>query len=194
LLAQSFLPVDAVALTHFHLDHWGDLVPWAWMRLGAGAPTPAPSLWIPPGGRDDLQAFTGRWGTPGMFELAFQVAEYSPQAPFVAAGFEIEAQSVAHYGFPAYGFRVKDVAGRVLGYSGDSAPCPGLRAVAAGADLFLCESTLASAEDDAVPRGHLSTEEALSLGDGRVLLTHRPASLPAPPGHAVAGDGLVVEI
>ena len=22
--------VDAIAITHFHLDHWGDLVPWVW--------------------------------------------------------------------------------------------------------------------------------------------------------------------
>ena len=22
--------VDAVVVTHFHLDHWGDLVPWVW--------------------------------------------------------------------------------------------------------------------------------------------------------------------
>ena len=22
--------IDAIAITHFHLDHWGDLVPWVW--------------------------------------------------------------------------------------------------------------------------------------------------------------------
>ena len=22
--------LDAIAITHFHLDHWGDLVPWVW--------------------------------------------------------------------------------------------------------------------------------------------------------------------
>jgi len=24
--------VSAAAITHFHLDHWGDLVPWAWLN------------------------------------------------------------------------------------------------------------------------------------------------------------------
>ena len=25
--------VDAIAITHFHLDHWGDIVPWVWGRM-----------------------------------------------------------------------------------------------------------------------------------------------------------------
>ncbi|HVH52379.1 MAG TPA: MBL fold metallo-hydrolase, partial [Gaiellaceae bacterium] len=25
---ESWPNVDAVVITHFHLDHWGDLVPW----------------------------------------------------------------------------------------------------------------------------------------------------------------------
>ena len=30
--------VDAVVITHWHLDHWGDLVPWVWGNLaGPGA-------------------------------------------------------------------------------------------------------------------------------------------------------------
>ena len=31
LREQSRWPeVDAIAITHWHLDHWGDLVPWVW--------------------------------------------------------------------------------------------------------------------------------------------------------------------
>jgi len=48
--------VDAVAITHFHLDHWGDLVPWIFgASFGPGREIPAPELWLPPGGRDKLQ-------------------------------------------------------------------------------------------------------------------------------------------
>ena len=25
--------VDAIAITHLHLDHWGDLIPWVWGSL-----------------------------------------------------------------------------------------------------------------------------------------------------------------
>ena len=37
--------IDAIVITHFHLDHWGDLVPWAFGGLfGAGREVPAPEL------------------------------------------------------------------------------------------------------------------------------------------------------
>ena len=82
----------------------------------------------------------------------------------------------------------------MLAYSGDSAPTQELADLAHGADLFLVEATLASGDSDGVPRGHLSAEEALAAADGPVLLTHRPAELPAPEGVSVAHDGLVVDI
>ncbi len=32
--------LDAIAVTHWHLDHWGDLVPWVWgSTLGPGQDT-----------------------------------------------------------------------------------------------------------------------------------------------------------
>src|SRR6478736_5962769 len=49
--------VDAIVITHFHLDHWGDVVPCVWGRmfgLGAGEP---PELWLQPGGHDVLRSF-----------------------------------------------------------------------------------------------------------------------------------------
>ena len=45
---------DAIAITHFHLDHWGDLVPWVWgwfHSTGLGRRPGHPELWVPPGGR-----------------------------------------------------------------------------------------------------------------------------------------------
>ena len=195
LLAAELLPVDAIAVTHFHLDHWGDLVPWAWMRLyGSNGSGPAPALWVPPAGIENLHVFASHWGTAGMFEAAFEIAEYSAGTSFEAAGFEIDAYPVEHYGFPAFGFRVTAPDGCVLGYSGDTAPCEGLTTIAAGADLFLCEATLSDADDDADPRGHLSADEAAAAGDGPLLLTHRPTELAVPADARRARDGQVVEV
>ena len=43
--------VDAIAITHFHLDHWGDLVPWVWGTFyGLGRGRAHPELWLPPDG------------------------------------------------------------------------------------------------------------------------------------------------
>lgn len=189
------LDVDAVAITHFHLDHWGDLVPWAWLAHHDATGVPRPELWLPPGGRRELETFAGEWGREGMFDRAFEVLEYDPTQAFAAAGFEVEPRRVRHYTLDAYGFRVTDRDyGRMLAYSGDSGPGEDLAELARGADLFVCEATLASGESDTDPRGHLSADEALAVADGPLLLTHRPIELPAPHGARVATDGLAVEV
>src|SRR5436305_1803537 len=50
--------VNAVVITHFHLDHWGDLVPWAFgTQFGPGrAVAPQPDLWVPAGGAEKILA------------------------------------------------------------------------------------------------------------------------------------------
>jgi ribonuclease BN (tRNA processing enzyme) len=128
-----------------------------------------------------------------MFTSAFVITEFPEGEPFEVAGFEVEAVRVEHYGMQAYGFRVAS-SGKLLAYSGDSAPTKELADIARGADLFLVEATLSSGDKDGTPRGHLSADEALAAADGPVLLTHRPFELSDPTGVDVAYDGLVVEI
>jgi ribonuclease BN (tRNA processing enzyme) len=186
--------VEAVAITHWHLDHWGDLVPWAWLKLfGPEEVRVRCTLWVPPNGIEELERFAGHWGNAGMFERAFELREFAPAQPFDAAGFSVEARRLPHYKVQAFGFRVS-ADGRELAYSGDSAPTEELAALAHGADLFVCEATLATSEHDGLPRGHLTAEEALAAADGPVLLTHRPIELPAPDGVPLASDGLTLDV
>jgi ribonuclease BN (tRNA processing enzyme) len=187
--------VDAIAITHFHLDHWGDLVPWAWLAAYGRVEPRHTELWLPPGGTEQLAKFASLWGNEGMFENAFDVREFEPGTRFEAGGFTVEARRVRHYALEAYGFRVTDPGtGAVLAYSGDAAPSEALSELAVGADLFLCEATLADGVTEGDPRGHSSAAEALAAASGPVLLTHRPAELAAPNGLAVASDGLVVAV
>src|SRR3954447_10662493 len=52
---ESWPDVDAIAITHFHLDHWGDLVPWVWgLKFGPAAELEPPEVWVPPGGIETL--------------------------------------------------------------------------------------------------------------------------------------------
>lgn len=185
--------VEAIAITHLHLDHWGDLVPWVWGSLfGPGRGTRT-RLFLPPGARDQLRPVLALLGGGDILERAFDVEEYEAGVPFEAAGLELRALRVEHYDMDAYGFRVRGDA--ELGYSGDSGPCGSLAEIASGADLFLCEATLERAEHDGPGRGHLDAREAAEAGTGakRVLLTHRPAELTAP-ADEVAYDGLVVSL
>ena len=187
LRANGGVHVEAMAITHFHLDHWGDLVPWAWLNAYGPKNEHIPcSVWLPPGGRSQLEAF-------GMFDSAFELNEFQQGKPFRAAGFELEAHRLPHYTMEAYGFRVRE-GERLLAYSGDSAPTHELADLARGADLFVCEATLERPDKDGQPRGHLSAEEALAAADGPVILTHRPVELPVPDGVRMATDGLVVDV
>jgi len=193
--------VDAIVISHFHLDHCGDLLPWVWgshhlRRLGEHPKRPV--LWLPPGGIGWLERFGGLFGDAGCFAGPFDLREYGLEGDFDAAGHTVHAYPVEHYGYPANALRVTSPEGRTLAYSGDTSPCDGLVEAASGADLLLCEATLLSGEHDGEVRGHLGLEEAEEAfgraGAGRLLVTHRPSGLPEPVGHLLARDGLAIEV
>jgi ribonuclease BN (tRNA processing enzyme) len=190
-------PVEAIVITHFHLDHWGDLVPWVWgARFGPGRETARADLWLPRGGREQLAALGEHLGTADMFEETFWVREYTERIPFRAAGLQLSAVQVPHYDLETYAFRISD-GDRTFTYSGDTAPADELVEIARDADLFVCEAALAQPREPKM-RGHLSAEEALDAaeraGVKRLVLTHRPYELPAPDGFEVAHDGLELTI
>ena len=187
--------VDAIAITHFHLDHWGDLVPWTFgAAFGPGRSAPRPELWLPPGGEDRLRSFGRPLSFTSMLDSAFVLREYAADA-FVAGGFDVTPVQLAHYDELTYGLRVSDGA-RTLAYSGDTAPTPALADLARDADVFLCEATLADAEP--AERGHLTAEEAEEAfeasGARRLVVIHRPDELPLDPGIERAHDGLELEL
>jgi len=194
---EAWPSVTGIAITHLHLDHWGDLVPWVWGCLfGPGAALPRPRLLLPHGARETLGPLLARLGSEDMLERAFEVDEYVDGVPFELAGLQLTALAVPHYDIPAHGFRVEG--DRTLAYSGDCGPSDALADLARDADLFLCEATLDDGDADGPPRGHLSVGEAdeafAASGARRMLLTHRPQERSLPDGHELATDGLVVEL
>ncbi len=190
--------VDAIVLTHFHLDHWGDLVPWVWgLQFGPAAGSEPPELWVPPGGKETLARLGVELGQREMFEQTFALREYAEGTRFDAAGYEIEPKRVLHYSMLAFGFRVSQN-GTVLAYSGDTGPSDSLTELARNADLFLCEATLASPNPEGGTRGHLAAREAKEAferaGAKRLLLTHRPSERPLEAGFELAYDGLELDL
>jgi ribonuclease BN (tRNA processing enzyme) len=190
--------VDAIALTHWHLDHWGDVVPWVWGRMfGPGVEAKKAELWVPPGGIETLDSIGDRIGQPGMFSNAFELHEYVDAEPFETAGFEVTPERVLHYELLAFGFRAA-ANGTVLAYSGDSGPSDALPKLAADADLFLCEATLLAPNPEGGTRGHLASDEAVEAfeesGAKRLLLTHRPHERPLDSSLQQVHDGMEVEV
>lgn len=190
--------IDAIVVTHWHLDHWGDLVPWVWgTMVGPGREAPQPELWLPPEGRERLADFGARLGWEEMFETSFRLRDYAEGEPFVAAGLEVTALRLPHYTLRTYGLRVSNGA-KSLAYSGDTGPSERLAELARGVDLFLCEATLERGDLDSQPRGHLAVDEAIAAfeasGARRLLITHRPRELPLDGSLEQAYDGLELDL
>jgi ribonuclease BN (tRNA processing enzyme) len=188
--------VDAIAITHFHLDHWGDLVPWTFgAAFGPGRRTPKPELWLPPGGTDRLRELGGQLSFTGQLEQAFQLREYRAEDAFSTAGFEVLPVQLAHYEELTFGLRVSD-GRRTVAYSGDTAPTPRLADLARDADVFLCEATLSDPEP--AERGHLTADEAADAfeasGARRLVVIHRPDELPLDERLERAYDGLELDL
>jgi ribonuclease BN (tRNA processing enzyme) len=192
--ADGWPDVDAVVITHFHLDHWGDLVPWIFgASFGPGRDVPKPELWLPPGGTEKLRAYGRQLAFADQIELAFDVREYEEGTEFRAAGFVVIPYSLDHYSELTFGMRVTNDQS-TLAYSGDTGPTPKLAELARDADLFLCEATLLEPEKS--ERGHLSEDEALDAfaasGARRLVVIHRPDERPLARPLERAADGDVL--
>lgn len=183
--------LDAVVITHVHLDHCYDLLPIGKSLLTAGLRYPAAGqppqtevriprlpLYVPAGSAalfDRLAALFPVTTAPALdraFELAFDVHEYAPGESFTVGDTEIHLELLAHAA-PNCGVRVSSPEG-ILVYTGDTGRTPALRELAVGADMLLAECTLSASDDG--PHGHLCAEDAAEAAAdaavGQLVLTH----------------------
>jgi ribonuclease BN (tRNA processing enzyme) len=165
---------DAVLLSHLHPDHCLDLCGlYVARRYGPGDARTRLPVWGPPGTADRMANAYGLPVDPGMAE-EFDFRPY-PDAGFEVGPFRIRAAPVVHPG-TAFGLRVEQ-AGRVLVYSGDTAPCPSLVELARGADVLVCEAGFPDGTDNP-PGLHMTGteagEHAQAAGVRSLILTHVP--------------------
>ena len=164
-LQQLVDPRDltAVIVGHMHADHYLDLVglrylyPW-----GEDATEPLP-VYLPPGGRDRLDALaTAISERNGFFDASFATEEYDPTAPLVVGNLTVRFVRGRHY-VPAWGVVIEAPDGSRLAYTGDTGPSDAVIDAVRGADLLLVEAALQSVAHDDPERGHLTADEAIDL-------------------------------
>ncbi|GAA4919372.1 MBL fold metallo-hydrolase [Streptomonospora salina] len=198
--------LDGIWISHLHADHCADLLTAFYALVYADQPPQAPiPLYGPPGTADRLEGFLSNAGRSPL-ERAFDVRELHDGHRARLGGMQLESRSVEH-GMPGYAVRIHDGA-RSLAYSGDSAPCAALDAVARDADLLLCEADGDPPEDG--QRVHHSPEDAgrtaARAGAHRLVVTHvgpflrteealrrAAAEYPGPVGHADPGKVVSVD-
>ncbi|HJQ46772.1 MAG TPA: MBL fold metallo-hydrolase [Amycolatopsis sp.] len=187
--------LDAVVISHLHLDHCYDLLPLGKSMLSAmirfaggpaatGEEVPPVPLFVPAGARPLFDRWAALFPVTTMplldkaFERAFAVHEYQPGEAFEVGEVGIALHELRHVA-PNCGIRV-EAEGKTLAYTGDTGVTDAAVKLAANADLFLSEATLS--KTDVTEHGHLSGGDAgriAAAADVRELaLTHFTSSEP----------------
>lgn len=166
--------LTAIVITHFHPDHYMDLVPMRYGLRYSTAAVTAPRLLVPPGGSRFLENVgVALRNSPTMFSASFEIEEYDPTLPLQIGELELRFQRTTHED-PTWAVAVHG-AGRLV-YSADTRDSGELATFAAGADLLLCESTYPAAFSDVPSDNHLTSLQAGRLaaqaGVEKLLLTH----------------------
>lgn len=171
----DWLGITHVALTHFHIDHHGDLptLVFAW-KYGRLPGRTEPLVLVGPEGTaallERLAAAYGDWLRDPGFPLV--VREIAPdEALDLGDGVTLTARKVPHT--PESVAYSIERGGRRVVYSGDTGVDPTLGDWARGCDLLLCECSLPAAM--AIP-SHLTPEQCGDLAaraePGRLVLIH----------------------
>jgi len=164
----------AIVISHFHPDHFIDLVPMRYgLRYGWEAAV-RPRVIVPPEGIAYLARLgEALRGNPGFFEDHFALEEFDPAGELAIGPFTLTFCRTTH-DEPTWACAV--VGERRLVYTADTQESPALEAFAGSADLLVCEATYPAAAG-ALPRGnHLTSIQAGTLarraGVRDLMLTH----------------------
>lgn len=199
--ALAGLPLKALAhvwISHLHNDHVADAFTLPWLAWSGALTTPV-TVHGPPGltamragweafARTDIETRMADEGRPDLRRL-LGVAEIRPGVQLVADGLTVTAARVEHPPLTdSFAFRF-DWSGKSVVYSGDTAPCPALIALAKGADVLVQEAMylpaldrlIASESNAPTLRAHLlashttaeqAGEIAAAAGVKTLVLTH----------------------
>jgi len=171
--------LDAVWVSHFHLDHVGGLAPFLFSTKYAPqtrARRKPLHVYGPRGTRKLLEAFDGA-GDYKLFEQPFpvEVRETAPRAEFeMLPGVRAATLSTPHTS-ESLALRLDDTAGggASLAYTSDTGYADALADFARGVKLFLLECSFFRAKSVEI---HLELSEAMRLArraaPGRVVLSH----------------------
>ena len=191
--------VTTVFVSHLHGDHFGGL---PFLILDGQFTGRSETLTVvgPPGTAARLHTameclFPGSAAARRSFEVV--VTELAPGATARTGGAEVAAWPAEHpSGAPALCLRLA-LAGKVIGYTGDTAWCSSVVQVAAGADLLIAEAYY---QHKPVPH-HLRLADLQrhldELACRRIILTHLSADMLSAQNqhqYETADDGLMLRI
>lgn len=176
----SLADVDAIVITHEHIDHCVDLlVTYYGIAYGNLAPR-GMELYLPTGVLERLEGAVSA-SYRDTLRSCFTIHTLGSPDSFDVGPFAIESVLMPHVGLTAFGYRIT-AGGATLAYTGDTGPGAALVQLGRDADLLIAEAALQAA--DPPFDSHLTAEQAgegaARAGAKRLMLTHlRPNQDPA---------------
>jgi ribonuclease BN (tRNA processing enzyme) len=169
--------ITHLVYTHFHPDHTGDFVPFLFSTRYAPGRQREQHLSLVGGTGirefyEKLKGVYGHWIEIPEALLTITEMDTAGRDHRVIDDVSVTTYPVSHNP-ESVGYRITSKGGKSLVYSGDTALCDSLVDLAAGADLFICESAFPEGE---IPWGHLTPDMAgriaAEAGVGHLVLTH----------------------
>lgn len=165
----DYRTLAGIILSHRHPDHTTDVFQCYHARqYGGPKPLDPLALWTTEETMERLVAFSKECGD------AFDFRTVEAGREIEVAGANVSFHAMAHPP-ETLGVRI-EYEGAVLAYSSDTGPNADFRALAGGANVFICEATYQNS--DGGWEGHLSAADAgriaSDLGCERLVLTHLP--------------------
>jgi len=166
------IALDAVFITHNHIDHYADVFALhAALRYAPEGPRGPMPLYLPGGLFERMKALLSDRGAVEL-EEAFVPIVLADGVAHELGTLRVTPVAVEHTD-PTFAL-VAEADGARLVYTADTAPCAALYRAATGADLLLAEATLPEQFAGAVP--HLTAaqagEVARTAGAHSLVLTH----------------------
>lgn len=170
--------LDGVVLSHTHSDHCTDIFGlYGYLAFGPSGSVPVPVL-VPPGASEHLSAFA-RAAEEHVFHSVLDLVEVDAGSTVRIDDVSIRFGQAVHP-VPALVTRF-DTPGGSLVYSGDTGPGSDLPELAEGADLLLCEATIAGERDERTYPYHLTAFEAGRIASKTaartLMITHLAAGV-----------------
>ncbi len=200
--AETWPSVDAIAITHLHLDHWGDLVPWVWGTLLSRLERPgaeARALGAARGRRVPRRARRAP-RLPGHVRARRSSSrEYDAGHAVLGSGSStVTPTRVPHYTLETYAFRVQANGARahVLGRLGAVRRArggrPRRRPLRLRGDAPPRRARRRAARPPLARRGRRRSSSR--PGQGACSSRTARASYPTPEGYELAYDGLELDV
>ncbi|HEU0116445.1 MAG TPA: MBL fold metallo-hydrolase [Thermomicrobiales bacterium] len=177
----DFRTLDAIVISHLHLDHILDLFALRFaLAYNPIPPRRKTRLVLPPGGEAWFARAAALFGgeeSAAYFGDVFAIEEFDPGATLAIGPATLRFASTVHY-VPCWAIRLAfATASGDLAYTADTGPTADLDAFARGSAVILAEAAAGPAPDEPIAtRGHLTPTEAGLLahraGAQTLVLTH----------------------